>query len=209
MDSTQVIALVSALLMGVGLSAAAGFRVFLPFLCLSAGSFFHVCPTPESMAWVGTLPALLLFGTAAVAEIGAYYIPWVDNILDTISTPAAAIAGTILTASTLSGHVDPTFQWVAGIMMGGSTAALISGGTAVTRAAASVTTGGIANPILSTTEIGGSLVISILAMLLPILAGCGVLILTFFTARFIYKKLKKDRDERTEQELIQNTEVHP
>jgi hypothetical protein len=161
------------------------------------------------MEWAATLPALLLFGTAALVEIGGYYIPWVDNILDTISTPAAAIAGTVLTASTLTGHVDPMFQWIAGIVMGGSTAALISGGTAVTRAAASVSTGGIANPLLSTSEIGGSLIVTIMAMLLPILAGCAVLVLTFFTARFIYKKLKGDRAKKEEQAFIENTEVHP
>ena len=185
----------SALLMGIGLSAAAGFRVFLPFLCLSAGAYFNLCPVPATMEWAGTLPALVLFGTAALIEIGSYYIPWVDNMLDTIATPAAAVAGAILTASTLSGHVDPTFQWVAGIVMGGSTAALISSGTAVTRAASSVTTGGIANPLLSTTEVTGALVLSIMAMILPVLAGFGVLVLCFFTARFVYKKFIKRRTE--------------
>ena len=198
MNTTEIITIASALLMGVGLSAAAGFRVFLPFLCLSVASYFHIWTAPATMQWAGTLPAVLLFGTAAVLEIGAYYIPWVNNLLDSISTPAAAIAGTILTASTLTGHVDPTFQWVAGIVMGGSTAALINSGTTITRAASSVTTGGIANPLLSTTEIGGSLFFSIMAMLLPIFAGCFVLVVTFFTGRFVYIKLRSNgRDDGT------------
>ncbi len=179
------------LTLGVGLSAAAGFRVFLPFLCLSVASYFHIWDVPSNMIWTGTLPALILFSTAAIVETAAYYIPWVDNLLDTIATPAAAIAGSVLTASAVGGdHVPPMLQWSAGIVAGGTTAALVSGGTTVTRAASSLTTAGIANPILSTMEIICSFFVSILAIVLPIFAGIAVLLLTFFTGRFLWKRFR-------------------
>ena len=181
------------LLLGIGLSAAAGFRVFMPFLCLSAASYFGVWQVPVGMQWAGTLPALILFGTATMVEIAAYYIPWVDNILDTISTPVAVIAGSVLTASALSHEVSPMVQWSAGIIAGGATAGIVSSGTAITRVASSVTTGGIANPLLSTSEIGGSVLLSIFAMMLPILTGCLVLVLLFFTIRFLWKKVRTDK----------------
>ena len=202
MDYSNLFQLLLGLMLGIGLSAAAGFRVFLPFLCLSISAYFHLWAIPSSMAWTGTLPALVLFATAALVETAAYYIPWVDNLLDTIATPAAAIAGSILTATAVGGeHVPPMLQWSAGIVAGGTTAALVSGGTTVTRAASSLTTGGLGNPILSTMEIICSFFVSILALVLPIFAGITVVILTFFTGRFLWKRFRKK--SKMEAEAVQ------
>ncbi|MEY4926392.1 MAG: hypothetical protein RI894_828 [Bacteroidota bacterium] len=195
MDYYGIGQIVLGLMLGVGLSAAAGFRVFLPFLCLSAAAYFHLWSVPSNMLWTGTLPALVLFSTAALVETAAYYIPWVDNLLDTIATPTAAIAGSILTASAIGGdHVPPMLQWSAGIVAGGTTAALVSGGTSITRAASSLTTGGVANPILSTSEIIGSIFFSALAIIFPIIAGISVLVLTFFTGRFLWKRFRRKNE---------------
>jgi hypothetical protein len=38
------------------------------------------------MTWLGSDAALVAFATALVVEIGAYYVPWLDNALDTIAT---------------------------------------------------------------------------------------------------------------------------
>lgn len=201
MAFTDIMPIVTGIFLGIGLSAAAGFRVFLPFLCLSVSSYFHIWNVPAGMQWTGTLPALLLFGTATVFELAAYYIPWIDNLMDTISTPAAAIAGSILTASALT-DVSPMLQWSAGIIAGGSTAAVFSSSTALTRAASSLTTGGIANPLLATTEIGGSLLFTFAALFAPIFAGITVMILFVFTARFIYKRLINKRKDDTDAPLL-------
>ena len=184
-----------SLLLGLGLSAAAGFRVFVPFLCMGIAAHFQtgLFEVPDNFQWTGTLPALVLFGTATIIEIAAYYVPWIDNALDTLSTPAAVIAGSVLTASALSPHTSPVLQWAAGIIVGGSTAGIMSGGTAITRAASSLATGGIANPLLSTSELFSSFILTVLALLLPLLTGCVILVLLFFTARFLWKKMSKDR----------------
>jgi hypothetical protein len=83
---------------------------------------------------MASTPALIAFATATVFEIGGYYIPFVDNILDTITTPASVAAGTLLTASLLTPEMDPMLKWGLGIIVGGGSAGVVQAGTALTRA---------------------------------------------------------------------------
>jgi hypothetical protein len=87
--------------LGIALSACAGFRVFVPMLAASIAGHFGVIDLPADMSWLSTWPAMISLGTAAVAEIGAYYIPFVDNLLDTIAAPLSVAAGTVLASSIL------------------------------------------------------------------------------------------------------------
>ena len=64
---------------GVGLSAACGFRVFVPLLGLSIAAKLGMVHLGASFAWAGSTTAIVAFGVATVAEIAAYYIPWVDR----------------------------------------------------------------------------------------------------------------------------------
>ncbi|MFS8541738.1 MAG: DUF4126 domain-containing protein, partial [Tissierellales bacterium] len=111
-----------SILMGIGLSAASGFRIFVPFLIISIASASGNLELSETFNWIGTTPALITFSIASVLEIGAYYIPWLDNLLDTIASPAAVIAGIILTASVVT-DVSPLVKWVLAIIAGGGVAA--------------------------------------------------------------------------------------
>ena len=88
--------------LGIGLAAATGLRLFLPMLVMSVAAYAGHLPLSENFAWLGTAPALLLLGVAAIAEILAYYIPGVDNLLDTLATPAAFVAGTIVSAAVIT-----------------------------------------------------------------------------------------------------------
>lgn len=74
--------------LGLGLAAATGLRIFLPMLVMSAAAQAGYLPLSDGLEWLGTQPALIMLGVAALAEILAYYIPGVDNLLDTIATPA-------------------------------------------------------------------------------------------------------------------------
>lgn len=162
------------LILGLCLSAASGFRVFVPMLGLSIATLTgHVTLSPE-LTWIGTQPALIAFSTATVLEIGAYYIPWVDNLLDTIATPAAFIAGTVIMAS-VAVDLSPFLQWSLALIAGGGSASLFQLATAAIRAGSTAATGGLANPLFSTLELGGSLIVTILAIVLPV-AGLIVLI---------------------------------
>ena len=159
---------VLGLIIGIGLSAACGFRVFVPMLGMSIAALSGHVTLAHGFEWIGTWTALLAFTTATVIEIVAYYIPWVDNLLDTIMTPAAIVAGSILTAS-MVGHISPFLKWSLAIIAGGGVSAVVQVGTVAVRAASSGTTGGLGNFLVSTIELIGAILVTILALLLPIL----------------------------------------
>jgi len=188
-----------SILMGIGLSAASGFRIFVPFLIISIASASGNLELSETFNWIGTTPALITFSIASVLEIGAYYIPWLDNLLDTIASPAAVIAGIILTASVVT-DVSPLVKWVLAIIAGGGVAAVVQGSTGITRAASTTTTGGLGNPVVSSVELGGSILLSVLAVIIPLLAGIIVLFLIFYAVKTLFKKLKV----RSGSEIINN-----
>ena len=158
-----------SLMVGIGLSAACGFRVFVPMLVVGlAGRTGHL-ELALGFDWLMSDAALVTFGAATVLEIVAYYVPWLDNVLDSLATPAAVIAGTVITASLIS-DVDPFMRWTLAVIAGGGAAGLVQGTTVVARGTSTVTTGGLANPVLATVELGGSVMTSILAVLVPVFA---------------------------------------
>ena len=130
--------------LGVGLAAATGFRVFLPMLVMSTAAYAGYLPLGESFAWLATPAALIMLAIAATAEIAAYYIPGVDNLLDTIATPAAFVAGTIVSAAVLT-DLPPMLKWTTAVIAGGGIAGATQGVTALLRAKSTLFTGGIGN----------------------------------------------------------------
>ena len=178
-----------SLFLGIGLAASAGFRVFLPLFVLSLASHFNFISLNESWSWIGGIPALISLGVAMVAEIFGYYLPFVDNLLDAVATPLAAIAGTAVMASTLI-DINPLMTWGLAIIAGGGTASAMQGMTTVTRLASSVKTAGLGNPIVSTAETGTALTLSSLAIFAPIVAIV-IVILLFILIYWQYKKFKK------------------
>ena len=186
----ETIHIIAGVCLGIGLAAAVGFRVFLPLLFLSLAGFYEVIPLNESWQWVGSLTAIVVLGIATVIEIAGYYIPWVDNALDTIAVPLATIAGTLAVAATV-GDLDPVITWALAIIAGGGTAAAISGTSSAVRLTSSATTGGIANPVVSTVETATASVFSVLAIFIPILAGVLVVLLFFFVFRYYKKRRQK------------------
>ena len=169
-----------ALSMGLGLAAASGFRVFLPPFLLSIAVRadavdVNLMDTP--FEYFDSNVAVILLGVATVAEFAAYYVPWVDNLLDSIASPAAVVAGTGMTALVLEGNTDPVIQWSLAIIAGGGVTAVVQGATVVTRGISTTLTAGFANPIVSTGENIASVILAIIAMVLPILAAVIVAVL--------------------------------
>lgn len=162
--------IVLGLCIGVGLSAACGFRLFLPLLCMSVGSYTGHLRLTESLAWIGTTPALIAFGAATVVELVGYMVPWVDNALNALAIPMATVAGTLLTAGCVA-ELSPFLKWTLAAVAGGGSAGGIRVGLTGVRAATSATTGGIANPVLSLIEGFFSFVFSILAVIVPLIAA--------------------------------------
>lgn len=180
--------------LGIGLSASVGFRVFLPLFALSLAAYFNVWQLNDSWQWIGSTTALITLGVATIVEIFAYFIPYVDNLLDTISVPLAALAGTAVMLSTVS-DLSPVVTWALAIIAGGGTAAAISGTSSATRITSTATTGGVANPIVSTIETGTSLVMSVVSIFLPLLAFVFVLIV-FFIIFKLYKKFSTSKPNK-------------
>ena len=153
---------------GLGLAAAAGFRVFVPLLVVSIAARLGL-PLATEFAWLASTPALIAFSIATVVEVVAYYVPFVDNFLDAITSPLAVVAGTVLTAAVLT-DVDPFFKWTMAIIAGGGMAGMVQAKTVMTRGLSSVATAGIANPIVSTVELGAAITAATVSVLMPLLA---------------------------------------
>lgn len=174
--------LLLSLIIGVGLAAACGFRIFVPFTIISLAVLGGQIEPAAGFAWIGTYPALIAFATATVIEIAAYYVPWLDNLLDTIATPAAVVAGTVITASVI-GDMSPLLRWSLAAIAGGSIAAAVQSGTVLLRGASSVTTAGFGNFLVSSTELAGSVAAASLAVWLPMAALGLVVIVAFVLVR--------------------------
>lgn len=174
--------------LGIGLAASVGFRVFLPLFALSLSSYFNVWDLNDSWLWLGSLTALITFGVAMVVEIAAYYIPFIDNLLDSMSVPLAALAGTAVMMSTMV-DLSPIISWSLAIIAGGGTAVAISGFSGVTRLASTTSTGGVGNPIVSTIETITAVFMTIMSVFLPLLAIVFVIIILIIIY-ILYKKFK-------------------
>jgi Domain of unknown function (DUF4126) len=175
--------------LGVGLAAAVGFRVFLPLLVMSAAAWGGYLPLGEDFAWLATTPALAMLTAAALVEIAAYYIPGVDNLLDTIATPAAFVAGVVASAAVMT-DLPPLVKWTLAVIAGGGAAGLMQGMTAAIRANSTVMTGGLGNFALATGELIGALGVSLLALAFPLLALAVVVLLAWLALRLL-RRLRK------------------
>jgi len=177
-----------SIFLGVGLAASVGFRVFLPLFALSLAAYLDLWELNENWKWIGSTGALITLGVATVVEIFAYFLPWVDNLLDSLAVPLAAIAGTAVMVSTVAG-LDPVVTWSLAIIAGGGTATAIKGAGAASRLVSTASTGGLANPVVSTIETGTALTVTAASIFAPVLAAVlviGILIIVFS----IYRKLR-------------------
>jgi len=156
--------------LGVGLAAAVGLRVFVPLLVVSVAAYSGHLTLSTGFAWLGSAPALLMLAVAALLEIIGYYIPGVDHLLDALTTPAALLAGTIVSAAVMS-DLPPMVKWSTAIIAGGGAAGLTQGATALLRLKSSALSGGLANPALASGELGGALALSLLSLAAPLLAA--------------------------------------
>ena len=172
-----------SILIGIALSATCGFRVFVPLLAVNIGARAKDAdgqPLIELAAgfdWLSSDIAMMIFLVAAIFEIGGYYMPWIDNLLDSVASPAAIVAGSLITASFITG-MDPWLQWLLALIAGGGVAGAVQATTVVTRASSTVTTGGLGNPIVSSVETSGAFLGSALSILAaPFAIGVFVLLL--------------------------------
>jgi hypothetical protein len=184
----RVNALVSVLL-GIGLSAACGFRIFVPFLLVGIAARTGHVTLGTSFSWMASTPALIALGVATVIEIAAYYVPWLDHLLDVVASPSAVVAGMIMTASVVTG-LDPMLKWTLALIAGGGISGTVQALTVGTRKVSFLTTGGLGNPVVSTIELLGSVFLTLLAIALPLLAFAVIAWALFFGVRHLLRLMR-------------------
>ncbi|MBN2812596.1 MAG: DUF4126 domain-containing protein [Bacteroidales bacterium] len=181
---------IAAVALGIGLSASAGFRVFVPLFVASIAAHVGFLPVTDSFQWLASWPAMICFGTSTVVEILAYYIPVVDNLLDSITTPLSVVAGTLMLTSVLP--VDnELLKWIGGFIFGGGTAATIQAGSVITRLASTKLTAGTANHAVATGEHTAAIGTSLLSLLIPVFVATLVILLMVFILFRLRKKFHK------------------
>lgn len=188
--------LITALCMGVGLSAAAGFRVFLPPFILSIlmrSSLIDLNLDGTDFEIFDSNISIFLLGIATISEFFGYYVPWIDNLLDTIASPASVFAGFLMTMMVLEGNTDPIFQWILAIIAGGGVTGVIQGMTVATRATSTFMTAGLGNPVIATGENFATIILTILALLFPIIACLIVIILICYGLSKLRNNIKKNK----------------
>ena len=189
---TQGLELVTALLIGIGLSAACGFRVFVPLLGASIAAHAGYLQLSPEFSWLGSTPALAALCLATALEIVAYSLPLIDNLLDAVTTPAAIVAGTLLMASLL-GETSPFLKWSLAMIAGGGAAGLVQAGSVMARSSTAVLTGGLGNLLIALFEFAGAVVITLLALFAPLVAAAVLVVGLLLMVRIFVKNRRAKR----------------
>ena len=177
---------------GLALSAAVGFRVFVPLLLAGAAARLGYLELTTDMAWLGSDAALVALATATVLEVCAYYVPWLDNLLDGIATPTAIVAGAVAWVA-VTPDLSPLLRWTLAVVAGGGVAGVIQAGTALLRLQSSGFTGGLANPVLASVELLGALALSVMGVLVPVLAAV-LVVLVLLGLGLLYRRATNRRN---------------
>src|SRR5262245_23569863 len=181
--------------LGIGLAAAVGFRVFVPLLIASIASYTGHLHLDADFAWLGSPAAMTMLGVAAAVEVMAYYIPAVDNLLDTITTPLALVAGSVVAAAVIT-DLPPSIKWATAIIAGGGVAAITQGVTTLVRAKSTAFTAGIGNPVVSTVGMFAAVIVALLALLAPLAALALIVAICWITVRLVRRFLRNGRETR-------------
>lgn len=177
------------IMIGLGLAAACGFRVFVPLLVVSVASASGHLELAPGFAWMGSPLALVMFVTATAVEVGGYYVPWIDHAMDAVATPAAVVAGALVSAAYITG-MSPELGWALAMIAGAGVAGAVQITTVGARAVSTVATGGLANPLVATAELATSSFLAIAAVLWPLLAGVAILTAIGFALWYLVLRRK-------------------
>ena len=183
------------ILIGIGLAATCGVRIFVPLLVMGIAGYSGYLELASEFSWIASLPAIIIFAVATIIEIAAYFIPYVDNLLDSISIPASVIAGIVVAASVIT-DMHPLLRWTFAVIAGGGVATVTSLVSNGVLGVSTVASGGGANPAVSGVESALSIVSAIVAVLVPVLAVILITIVVILTIRLM-KKWKRQKQHRS------------
>lgn len=184
-----------AVFIGIGLSISAGFRVFTPMLLASIAAKFGWLPLAAGFEWLGSTPALIALALATLLEVISYYVPAFDNFMRGLSAPLAAIAGTLMTVSVIGVEDSAFLSWGLAFVTGGGAATLTSLTNTAVRGTSTVTTAGLANPLVSIIEDISAVVLPIVSIIFPLVVIVMLIIVIIIFVKF-FNKIKNTRQHR-------------
>lgn len=173
--------------LGVGLAAACGFRVFVPLIVAALAARSGSLNLSPGFEWLTSDAALLALSVAAVIEVLAYTLPWLDHLLDAIATPAAVVAGVVASAAVFV-DFPPLVRWGAAVILGGGAAGAVQAGTVLARLKSTLFTGGAGNIVVALLELAGAALLSLLAILAPALVLLALVVMAWFFVRIVRKR---------------------
>jgi hypothetical protein len=176
---------VLAALTGMGLSAAAGLNAYIPFLVVALiARFTDYITLPVGYEWIQSSWAIGIGAALLLAELILDKIPAVDTINDTIQTfIRPSMGGLIFAATTAAAQLDNSTwmkenPWVS-VVLGVLISGLVHTGKMAARPAINVGTVGAGAPVVSTVEDIGSLGLSLVALMAPLLVILALILLAW------------------------------
>lgn len=192
-------------LTGTGLAASAGLNAYIPLLVMGVlARFTDAINLPSGWQWLSNGWVLAILAMLLAIEVVADKVPVVDHVNDVVQTVVRPTAGGIVfgagSSSQTATVTDPgsffgSHQWVpiaAGVLI----ALCVHGLKAASRPVINATTAGVGAPVASTAEDIGSIVMSLLAILLPILVLLGLVLLVSSSVWAIRRRRQRKRERR-------------
>ena len=178
------------ILTAFGLSASAGLNAYIPLLVVALlAKFTHLIELSKPWDTLTSWWIIALLIVLSLIEFFADKVPAVNHMNDLIQTIIRPTAGAILFAA--SAHVltevSPVLSVGAGLLIAGGVHAAKS---LAIRPAVTAATGGLANIPVSIAEDLTSTFVSILAVIVPVLIAC---ILILITAWIIWRMYRRSR----------------
>ena len=181
-----------AILTGLGLSVACGFRVFIPPLIASIAAQTGYLELAESFQWLGEWPTLIALSIATVGDVIAHEFPVVDDVLNVVEAPLVPIAATILSVSLLT-DMDPLLKWGLAAIAGGGSAGALYVARSFLKSLLNASTAGVSTPVVSLVEDAVAIVTPILVILEPLFVLFLFLVVVGVTALALKKWMGKRR----------------
>ena len=190
MESTPL-NILFALSAGVALAAATGLRAFLPLFVLGLAARLGWTAIRPAEQWLAGNLALIALGTATVLELLADKVPVIDHALDAMATIIRPAAAWLVSFGVLT----PLGQEWAGAL-----ATLLAGGAfgvhtlkAHVRVGSSITSVGVANPVLSAIEDVIAFLLTSAAIIAPIVALLFLILLVWLATRIMRRISRASR----------------
>jgi uncharacterized protein DUF4126 len=202
-------------LTGTGLAASAGLNAYIPLLTMGLlARFTDTIALPTGWSWLSNGWTLMILAVLLAIEMVADKVPVVDHFNDVVQTFVRPTAGGLAfgagsTSETVTvsdpGSFFSSHQWVpiaAGVLI----ALAVHGVKAASRPVVNATTAGFGAPVASTAEDFGSVVMSVMAILLPILVLIGLVLLVWAAVWVWRRRQRRKRDRQPDRQRDAETQ---